>query len=61
MTKTRAERRERIATRLMVALCSNPSSEWTMDRVCVAAARYASLLLDELDKQEANEKQKGGE
>jgi hypothetical protein len=45
----------------MVALCSNPSSEWTMDRVCVAAARYASLLLDELDKQEANEKQKGGE
>ena len=61
MEKTRAERRERIATRLMVAFCGNPSSEWTMDRMCVAAAKYASLLLDELDKQEANEKQKGGE
>ena len=61
MAETRAERREEIATRLLVAICSNPNSDWTMDGACVAAARYASLLLDELDKQEANDKQKGGE
>jgi hypothetical protein len=61
MSKTRAERREEIATRLLVAYCSNPNSEWPMDRACVAAARYASLLLDELDNEAANDKQKGGE
>ena len=61
MAETRAERRERIAVQILVALCGNPNSDWTMDGACVAAARYASLLLDELDKQDANDKQKGGE
>ena len=50
MGKTRAERREEIATAMMVGLCSPPHSFATWEDQAMEAVAMANALMDELDK-----------
>ena len=61
MAETRAERRERIAVQMMAGLLACPEVRATEPVIAQHAIKCAEALMSELDKQEANDKQKGGE
>ena len=56
--ETRAERRERIAVRLVASMCVDPDASW--ESLIRVAMTGAEMLMAELDKAAANDAKEEG-